>query len=222
MTRSTPNQSLSILLIAAAIFGIIAITFTLDYAFGQVQNVTSPPAPAPAQLEQVVEEVPAIAEQADTNTALTSTLIPIVGAVSAYIGGKTLKDKRDKEKVETYSSDTVKTVFNHVMDNYNDFANYCKVRREFLNLRAREDLAAKTDFELMNMIADPVIKKTYMQIEAETLDSIIAWNVEYYGSPSTDPNIVCPDPKNKIARTMTEIKKYSVPSTVKPSAETPP
>lgn len=222
MTRSNSNPATLIIICAAVIFAIITITFSsLDPALGQTNtsgNVTlvtaaDPPLITAQQVSNAVEEVPGLVDQVDTNSTTNALIGTVVTALGGYVTTKFLKDRKDKAKVEEYSSETDKTIFNHVMDNYNDFANYCKIRRKYLTLLADPANATKPEAELLNAIADPVSKKTYMQIEAEYLDDVIGWNVEYYGSPSTDPNITCPDPKNKLARTMTDIKKLSVPST---------
>lgn len=209
-----------VLVITGIIFITCIMVLGYSFAFGQgQQNITSPPAPNAQTLSQVVDEVPAIVDQVDANSSLTSLIGTVVTGLSTYAGAKFLKDKKDKNQIEEYASSTDKIIFNHVMDNYNDWTYYCKVRRKYLNLLAEPGNEGKTEYQLLNTVADLVTKKTYMQIEAEFLDDIITWNVEYYGSPSNDPTITCPNPKNKIARTMTDIKKFSVPNTTPVSQE---
>lgn len=205
-------------MVFTVIFTIILSTFFINNnAYGQEQipqNITSPPAPLSQALDNVVKQLPGITDQIDSNTSIVTLLGTVLAGLSTYAGGKFLKDKKDKNDIEEYASSTDKIIFNHVMDNYNDWSSYCKIRRRYLTLLSQPDNSTKSEIELLNTIADPVTKKTYIQNEAEFLDNVINWNVEYYGSPSNDPTIVCPNPKNKIAKTMTDIKKLSVQSTI--------
>lgn len=201
---------LIILAIAAIIFGIITVAFSLGTVFGQVQNVTSPPAPSPQALDHVVEQVPAITNQVDAVTMQNTVIGAAASAITAWLGGKTLKDRQDKKKIEDYGSEAIKTVFNHVVDNYNDFAVYCGFRINYLNILYENP--GITEKQILDIIADPVTGKTYGHLEKEFLNGIVKANDEYYKTPAPDTQISCPDPRNKLARTMTTIKKHSIPN----------
>jgi hypothetical protein len=204
-----PRGTATIVILMAILVLILFICFTLPLmmdVYGQT-NATRP------QINQVVEEVPALVEQVDQNSSLTTTIGTGVAGLIAYATGKFLKDKKDKEKIENYASETDKIIFNHVMDNYNDFAGLAQIEAKILEIKYTPGNENLTDRQILDLVIDPVTKETIGMRKKKHLDNIVEWNIEYYGTPSNDPTIVCPDPKNKIARTMTDIRKYSVPNT---------
>lgn len=154
--------------------------------------------------EPIANEVESLSDKAVLTTGGIVTLA--AGLVTKFI-----TDRRGNKQSAEYASTTDQIVFNNVMDDYNDIAVWASYEIEELNMIYKEENKAKPYLEILNTEIDTVTHETIGLRKIKLFKNIVEWNKEYYRTQSTNPNIICPDPNNAIAKTMTNIKRHSTP-----------
>lgn len=166
-------------------------------------------------LTQAIEPeqiVPAIVENTEKIGDVGTTAVAGIGGV-ATLGGtlitQFLNTRKKERNIEEYVSETDKLIFENVRDDYQDFTDFCAIEKEIQDLATFPENQTKSYFQLLNIIYDVSTGETYGQRRARFLLAIQHYNKVYYQTSSNDPLIKCPNPNNKIAKQMTEIKKFS-------------
>lgn len=179
----------------------------MDFLIPFLQVVLDNATQQVATASSIPQQLASNAAGVDANTTgIIATAITAAGGIL----GKHLYDSKKRSETIDVASDIDKRQLIEIADNYNDYAQECALKEQYMRLVMANPEAKES--EILNMVVDDVTKETMGMRLVQFYQNIQKYNVEYYKNSAFKPNSIVYNGKNPLKNVLNLTKDMSTPT----------